>query len=214
MKPFRQCGIALSFGALLAMPELACAKPISYPGGTMVMLENDETGNTVGIDYTLDPRFAAAFYYKREIQGEKFTVVGPQANLLVKRWNLEDGQGNIFAMTGAGSAIQHGRGSFAAWTGLLADYETRRIFTSYEIRLMHAQNIENSVWQRARVGFAPYLGNYDDWHTWFMVQVDHHPAKTHATTVTPLVRFFYKTFLIETGASTRGTIMFNLVQQF
>ncbi len=198
----------------MAAPMTARAKPISYVGGTMAMVETDETGQTLSLDYTFSPRLAAALYVKHEIQGEEFTTVGPQLNVLLKRWNMADGQGNIFALTGAGTAIQHGTNHFAAWTGALADYETRRIFTSYEIRLMYADGIEKSVWQRARVGVAPYLGNYENLHTWLMVQVDHHPAKTHATTVTPLVRLFYKTFLIEGGVSTRGTAMLNLVQQF
>ena len=180
----------------------------------MVMIENDETGNTASIDYTFSPRAAAALYVKRETGGDDFTTIGPQINVLAKRWNLPDAQGNIFVMTGAGTAVKGGDAHFAAWTGLLADYETRRIFTSYEIRLMYAQGIEKSVWQRARLGVAPYLANYDDLNTWFMVQVDHHPEKAHATAVTPLIRLFYKTFLVEGGVSTRGTVMFNLVQQF
>ncbi len=190
------------------------AKPLSYVGGTMVMVENDETGSTAAVDYTFDPRFAAGLFVKREIGGNTFTMIGPQFNILVKRWNLPDGQGNIFSMTGVGTVVDSGTPRFAAWTNVLADYETRRIFTSYEVRFMHARAVENSIWQRARVGMAPYLANYNDLNTWLMVQVDHHPAKNYTTTVTPLVRFFYKTLLVEAGYSTRGTAMFNLVRQF
>src|SRR5438105_1401035 len=69
----------------------AQAKPLSYVGGTMVMVENDETGNSASVDYTFSPRFAAALYLKHEIGGDRnFTVVGPQLNALVKRWNLEE----------------------------------------------------------------------------------------------------------------------------
>jgi hypothetical protein len=201
-------------GLAALSPISAYAKPISYVGGTMAMVENDETGNTASIDYTFSPRAAVALYVKRETGGDNFTTIGPQINLLAKRWNLPDAQGNIFVMSGAGTAVKGGDGHFSAWTGVLADYETRRIFTSYEVRLMYAQGIEKSVWQRARLGLAPYLANYDDLNTWFMVQVDHHPEKTHTTAVTPLIRLFYKTFLVEGGVSTRGTVMFNLVQQF
>ena len=41
------------------------AKPLSYVGGTMVMQENDETGNTLSVDYTFDPHFALGLYAKR-----------------------------------------------------------------------------------------------------------------------------------------------------
>ncbi len=209
------CCLAL-VSSLIAAPVFA--KPISYVGGTMIMQENDETGYTLAVDYTLTPKIAVGFYGKTEISGDKFTVAGPQVNTLVKRWNLPEGQGNIFTMTGAGLAQRNGAGpndtQFAAWTGVLADYETRRIFTSYELRLMYAQHIEKSAWQRARIGFAPYLANYDDLNTWIMLQVDHHPAKSRAISVTPMVRFFYKSFLAEGGVNTRGEVLFNWVQQF
>jgi hypothetical protein len=192
----------------------AQAKPLSYVGGTMAMQENDETGNTLTLDYTFDPHYAVGLYAKQENGGKEFFTVGPQFNTLIKRWNLPDGQGNIFNMTGAGVSRFHGDDNASAWTALLADYETRRIFTSYELRLMYADHIENSAWQRARIGFAPYLANYDDVNTWFMLQVDHHPAKDDTVVVTPLVRLFYKTTLVEAGYSSNHDIMFNWLLQF
>ena len=190
------------------------AKPISYVDGFMVMQENDETGNTLSLDYTIDPTLAVGLYAKKESGDMDYTTVGPQVNYLIKRWNLPGAQGNIFSMTGAGVSRFKGDDEFSAWTGILADYETRRIFTSYEIRGMYAGDIEKSVWQRARVGFAPYLANYDDLNTWFMVQVDHHPSKEDNVVVTPLVRFFYKTTLVEAGYSSNDHVMFNWVLQF
>lgn len=191
------------------------AKPISYVGGVMAMQENDETGHTLSMDYTIDPSLAMGLYAKKEEnQSKDFTTVGPQVNYLVKRWNMPDGQANIFNMTGAGVSQWHGDDEFSAWTGILADYETRRVFTSYEIRGMYAGDFEKSLWQRARVGVAPYLANYDDLNTWFMVQVDDHPAKEDTVVVTPLVRFFYKTTLVEAGYSSNDHVMFNWVLQF
>ncbi len=207
---------ALVFAAVgfFGMPQSAEAKPISYVDGFMVMQENDETGHTLSLDYTIDPKLAVGLYAKKESGDKDFTTVGPQVNYLVKRWNMPDGQANIFSMTGAGVSQWHGDDQFSAWTGILADYETRRIFTSYELRGMYAGDFEKSVWQRARVGFAPYLANYDDLNTWLMVQVDDHPAKDDTVVVTPLVRFFYKTTLVEAGYSSNDHVMFNWVLQF
>lgn len=200
--------------ASLALAPAAYAKPISYVNGFMVMQENDETGNTLSLDYTIDPKLAVGLYAKQENGGKEFKTIGPQVNTLIKRWNLPEGQGNIFNMSGAGVSRYHGDNEFSAWTGFLADYETRRIFTSYELRLMYAGDIEKSAWQRARVGFAPYVAGYDDLNTWLMVQVDHHPAKPDNVVVTPLVRFFYKTTLVEAGYSSNDRVMFNWLLQF
>jgi hypothetical protein len=190
------------------------AKPLSYVGGTMVMQENDETGHTLSIDYTFDPHFALGVYSKYEINGKEFYMAGPELNSLIKRWNLPDGQGNIFTMTGGGVARKGSNTQPAAWAALLADYETRRWFFSYEPRVTYAGNIEKSFWQRAHAGFAPYLANYDELNTWLLIRVDHHPAKNDHFVVTPVVRFFYKTIWLEVGYSSNSHVMVNWTVQF
>lgn len=218
----RRLGIVL-LGLWLGAPSPGAAKPVSYVGGTMLMQENDISQRTVGVDYTIAPNMAVAFHAQEHTRGAPFVMLGPQINLLLKRWNLPDGQGNIFTMTGAGATIDRGDMRPAVWTGVLADYETRRIFLSYEGRLMYAKDVEKSAWQRARVGFAPYLGNYDDINTWLMVQVDrydekhlsgHHFSTLPKTDATPLVRLMYKTFMMEGGVSLHGKFMFNWIMQF
>jgi hypothetical protein len=192
----------------------AHAKPLSYVGGTMVMQENDETGNTLTVDYTFDPHFALGLYAKRDIGGKEFYTIGPQLNTLIRRWNLPHGQGNIFGMTGGGLARQGSDNQPAAWAAVLADYETRRVFFSYEPRLMYAADIETSFWQRAYAGFAPYLANYDELNTWLLIRVDHHPAKKDHFVVTPVLRFFYKTIWLEAGYSSNNHVMVNWTVQF
>lgn len=195
----------------------AQAKPISYVDGIMVMQENDETGHTISMDYTITPNYAVGWYDKweeNERDGKDYSVHGPEFNTLIKRWNLEDGQANIFNSTGAGIAEGESKTRGAAFTSMMADYETRQLFSSYEIRGMVADDINAYVWQRARVGFAPYKANYEDIATWFMVQVDDHPSKTDMLVVTPLVRLFYKTTLVEAGYSSNHHIMFNWDLQF
>lgn len=190
------------------------AKPLSYVGGTMVMQENDETGHTLALDYTFTPTNAFGFYLKQEENGKGIFMLTPEFNTLLKRWNLPNGQGNVFNMSGAGWAHYRGDDEPTLWTAFLADYESRRFFFSYEPRFVWNVGIEKSVWQRARVGIAPYLANYNDLNTWLMLQVDHHPAKHDHFVATPLIRFFYKTYLLEVGYSTNQHVMFNWTIQF
>ncbi len=147
-------------------------------------------------------------------ESEAHAEFGPQINTLVKRWNFSDGQANIFNMSGAGISRKGNDNGLAAWTGFLLDYETRRIFISYEPKLMVAEGEGATVWQRGRAGFAPYLANYEDLNTWLMVQVDHHPHKEDTMVVTPLTRFYYKTVLVEAGYSSNDKVMFNWRLQF
>ena len=198
----------------VSLARTAVAKPLSYVGGTMAMQENDETGHTFSLDYTFDPHFALGLYSKYEIGGNEFYMAGPQLNTLLKRWNLPDGQGNIFSMTGGGVARQGARNQAAAWVSILADYETRRVFFSYEPRWVYAGDIEKSFWQRAYAGFAPYLAEYDELNTWFLIKLDHHPAKKDHFVVTPVIRFFYKTIWLEAGYSSNHHVMVNWTVQF
>jgi hypothetical protein len=72
--------IVLMLGALITdCSTSANAKPLSYPGGVMIMQENDQTGNTLSVDYTFDPHFALGIYAKRDIGGNDFYTVGPMA---------------------------------------------------------------------------------------------------------------------------------------
>jgi hypothetical protein len=212
MKTPYQLFFCLALTSMAALP--APAKPLSYVGGTMVMQENDETGNTLTADYTFNPHFALGLYAKRDIGGKEFYTLGPQLNTLIKRWNLPAGQGNVFSMTGVGMARQGSNSQPAAWLAFLADYETRRVFFSYEPRLTYSGDIETAFWQRAQVGFAPYLANYDHLNTWLLLRFDHHPAKDGHFVVTPMIRFFYKTIWLEAGYSSNNHIMLNWVKQF
>ena len=190
----------------------------------MLMQENDSGGHTVGMDYTISPRMAAAFHAQYHIRGDNFTPLGPQLNFIVKRWNAPRSQGNIFGSVGAGTAIDSsGDMRSAGWVGLLADWETRSLFVSYEVRAMYATKVERSVWQRARAGIAFYPVDYGRMSPWIMVQIDHRAEKhlgAHVgadeprTEITPLLRVMYKAFLIEGGISHRGRVMFNWVKQF
>jgi hypothetical protein len=214
MKTLYQLPSYFLLALIISAAFSAQGKPLSYVGGTMVMQENDETGHTLSIDYTFDPRFAVGLYSKYETNQDEFWMAGPQLNTLVKRWNLPEGQGNIFAMPGAGIARQGSRDDPAAWLTLLADYETRRVFFSYEQRFVYAGSIEKSFWQRAQAGFAPYLADYEQLNTWLMIKVDHHPAKNDHFVVTPFIRFFYKTYWLEAGYSSDNHVMVNWTVQF
>ena len=205
--------LTLSF-AIFAGVFAGEAKPLSYVGGTMVMQENDETGHTITLDYTFTPTEAFGIYIKQEENGRDILMLTPEINTLLKRWNLPDGQGNIFNMSGAGVANYRGNNQPCLWTAFLADYETRRWFFSYEPRLVYAGDIESSFWQRAYAGFAPYLANYDDLNTWLLIRLDHHPAKNDHFVVTPVLRFFYKTIWVEVGYSSNNHVMVNWTVQF
>src|SRR5687767_14928056 len=91
-------------GALLA-PLAATAKPIAFAHGTTVMAEYGAgTMNEAQVFYA--PKYfwsAGAGYLELEsdIDGRRREIAYLRANYLVKRWNFESAQANVFTWGGA-----------------------------------------------------------------------------------------------------------------
>lgn len=208
--------IFLALAVVVATP--ASAKPVSYAGGVSPMIMNNGEVNAASITYSPTAHYAIGFgvEYWRE---KDYTIQSLQLNNLIKRWNFPDSQGNIYLQSGIGVAYSD-TGEFehelepAAFTGVLADWEDRRFFISYENRFTEAGDIDSNFMQSARVGVAPYIGEFNDLHTWLMVEVGHYPEAENKVTVTPMVRFFKNTHLIEAGISNQGDLLFNWMIQF
>jgi len=207
-------GGSLAAGALmLATP--AEARPVSYPGGWTVMQMNDGDRSTAHIHYSPTFQDSIGLYTERNWEGD-FQFTGLQYNRLIKRWNGDNSQANLYGKLGAGIADPFGpeSGELAGFVGVAADWETRRWFTSYEARGWDL-GYDREFKQSARLGVAPYIGDYGDLHTWLMVQVDHKPEGDEPITTTPLVRFFYGVQLVEIGYTPQTEeILFNWIVRF
>lgn len=204
--------IFLLIGAM-ALPVVASARPVSFPDGWMAMTMNDHREYSNMLSYSPTARDAVGVRsdYMREDKNWVHTLT---YNRLLKRWNGSDSQGNLFVMTGLGVATQGGEANAAGSVGIEADWETRRLYTAYENRYIEAGNIERSFTQKARVGVAPYVGDYDDVHTWLMLQVEHNPNDRDTVVLTPFVRLFTQTVMGEFGVSDKGDVMVNATYQF
>lgn len=190
------------------------ARPISYVGGTMLMLENDSSRNAADVSYTFIRDFSAGVLteYWRE---NDWWFGGVQGNYLINRWNLPNAQANIYLNGGAGVAHSDA-GAFdnknepAGFIGFMADAEDRRFYVSYKNRYTNAGEIDRFFEQSGRIGVAPYVGDYGDVHTWLMLQVDHRPWSEEHVEATPLVRMFWRDYLVEAGYSNQNKFLFNL----
>lgn len=85
--------------------------------------------------------------------------------------------------------------------GVMADWETRRLFVSYRAMARDFGELDKSAFQAARFGFAPYEGDTGELHTWLMLELDHRPDNPEPFGITPLLRFFYGSALFEAGWS-------------
>lgn len=176
----------------------ADARPVSYPGGWTLMQMNDGDMSSLHFHYSPTFQDSIGFYAERN-WGADFTFSGLQYNRLVKRWNGEKSQANLYAKAAVGGAEAFGgESNFAGFAGVAADWETRRWFLSYEAR-GYALGFDEQFRQSARAGVAPYIGDYGDLHTWLMLEVSANAEDETPVKLTPLVRFFYGVQLLEIG---------------
>jgi hypothetical protein len=185
--------------ALAALCAPASARPVSYAGGWTVMQDNNGMYSSVHAHYSPTATDSIGLYAEQNWEMDT-TFTGLKYTRLVKRWNAPQSQGNLYASFGAGVADPFGAGDaeLASMAGIAGDWETRRVFVSYEA---HARDYgdDESLSHAARVGLAPYVAEFGELHTWAMVQVENHPDADEPITVTPLLRFFKGPFLLEAG---------------
>lgn len=196
----------------------AHARPVSYAGGWMVMQKNDSDSHSVEVGYSPTSRYAIAYvgeYWRKQ----DWHFQGLELNWLAKRWNLPASQANIFVKSALGTAYSDagawdGETEPAGSLGFSVDWEDRRYYTSYESRYVEAGDIDHFFSQKARVGIAPYVGDYGDLHTWLMLEVSHNPTRPDAVLLTPMLRMFKGDYLGELGISSNGDVLFNWTVQF
>ena len=192
--------------ALVSMSLMLCAtavaRPVSYAGG-WTLIETSNRASTAGlVHYSPAHNFSVGLRHEWQRASDvKLTALQP--TLLVNRWFGREYQGNLYLTGGLGTAKDespNNRGSeTASFVGVMADWETRTLFVSYEARFLEQGALGNHSMHAARFGWAPYAGDTGELHTWLMLEVDRREHFEDKTSVTPLLRFFKGPALLELG---------------
>ncbi|MCB1720893.1 MAG: hypothetical protein H6860_05180 [Rhodospirillales bacterium] len=204
--------VFILLGVLLsALPTQA--RPVSYPGGWTFITTNDKDANATLIHYSPSAKYSIGWRHEY-LRGPKAHADMIQMNNLVKRWNAPNSQANFYIKSGAGIAYEDGKTDPAAFTGFAIDWENRRYFTSYENKFFWADDVTKYAKHKARIGVTPYIGDYGDIHTWLMLQADYDAGAKDTFSLTPMVRFFKGSSLLEAGYNLDNAVMFNFIQRF
>ena len=192
----------LALAILAALNHGVQARPVSYTGGWTAILESDRQSTSVLTHYTPAHRWSIG--PRAEVNRDAdFALYTAHPTWLAKRWFGADYQGNVYLFGGLGisSGINNNPlgNDTTVYGGVMADWETRSLFTSYRARYLDAGHFGDQFMQAARVGFAPYEGDTGDLHTWFMLEIDHRPEEDDPVTATPLLRLFKGPLLLEAG---------------
>ena len=207
--------LRLILGILLALAcERGLAHPVGFKDAVGVMSYNSAKMSELTLAYSLSHRFALATTYLRDSKSEFYI---PRANLLVKRWNESDSQANFYLSAGAGIE-KYGLKSEGARLGqIILDWESRKYYTSIDHLYIQRDNDSNPLiplsdynHTKLRLGFAPFLADYEDLNIWFITQFDKHNDEKQID-ATQFLRFYQKNVLWEIGAGFNGSLAFNFM---
>lgn len=197
---------------LLSVGHAAHAHPTPYKGAKVLMFNQYESYQEYWLAYSPYENFSIAErfqYYKTE----KATDHRPQVNYRLLRANEMGSQANVYLMAGPGFSGREKDSPAYFWhSTLAADWESRRYYTSVELGLSRGQIQEHMM--QYRVGFAPYLGEYETLNTWFILEARYMTmiqSIPQQWELTPFLRFYYQNVLWEVGANQRGTFRFNFM---
>ncbi|GMU68364.1 MAG: hypothetical protein AMXMBFR37_06970 [Steroidobacteraceae bacterium] len=190
----------------------APGKPIAFANGTTVMAEYG-AGTMREFQVFYAPRYFLSTglghtALDSNIDGRSRDFTYARLNYLVKRWNREGAQANIFAWGGLGGATSGEDSStqFAWNAGAQFDYETRRIYSSLKTDYFSSQAFSHRI-DTLQLGFAPYAHDYSTLATWFVVQARRYTGEIDdGTEVAFLLRLFKRGVWVEAGPTTDGKL--------
>jgi hypothetical protein len=216
MNQLKISGAALA-AFLLSLP--LAAKPIAFAHGTTVMAEYGAgTMNEAQVFYAPKYFWSLGVGYlqlESDVSPKRREIAYARVNYLVKRWNLESAQANVFTWGSLGNAhVSETNDHAFAWNaGAQFDYETRRVYSSIKTDLHRSSAFSHRI-DTLQLGIAPYEHDYDSLATWLVLQGRHYTGGIHdGTEWALLLRLFKGGAWIEAGATEDGKLqamaMFN-----
>jgi hypothetical protein len=210
--------IPIATAALTCAATLAYAGPMGFKDSTMAMGDFSPNWREGWVNYALTPRDAlgvGGLYMRSDDKLRTRTFAEATYTRLVKRWNGEHSQANVWFVLGAGPITGNDfSGSKAMLApGLSADYETTRVYVSASARLYRAQGL-NHDFASTRLGFSFYEVDYNEIQPWLVLEARRMRGLSDTTEVTPMLRLIHNRYFVELGVSNSKQARFNLMYIF
>lgn len=200
----------------LAFASAAAARPVSFPGGWMPMLEVNGKGMAGEVMYSPTARYSLGARGEYMSHGDAAFAMATY-NYMFYRHNAPSSQTNMYVRSGLGNVHAQGNDALAGFVGITADWEDRDYMVAYENRYLMTglAYVDDRFEQRFRAGIAPYRVNYEEWQPWIILQVDHQPESNLPLEISPVLRVFNGgPVLAEAGISNRGSLFTSVTLSF
>ena len=182
------------------------ARPISYSGGSTLMLMSDNMQDSIYFHYSPSYKISIGIEgVKDQIFDKDFSYL--RLTYLLNRKNTKHSQRNLYFQSGVSS-----EGMDSHFFGIHGDWETRRLFVGFGFKEVFNE-INDYTEKFIQTGFAPYLGDYGDLHTWIMIKSKHNTLTGEWNTY-PVLKFFKGNFLAEVGYDNQTDWDIHLMYRF
>lgn len=197
--------------------HLAQAHPVAYADSNSIMTWNSKEMSDWMYTHTFTPYYSLSARTTRILtsEGERRFYI-PHFNFLAKRWNELDSQANIYLSFGhGGEEVSHSLKDVSL-LAVETDWESRKYYVSFrqEALLVYKKRGSNLYMTKLRAGFAPYLAQFNELNSWFILEAEKTNKGIESYTLTPYVRLFYRNVLTEIGVSQNGDAHFNFMIHF
>ena len=199
--------IVLFFFSVIYNPIFS--HPVIWKDGIVIHSTLTESMKSIKTHYSITNKWSLGLH-GIDLNNRSYGMA--QSNFLLKRWNGEGSQGNLYLFSGMGNSLtnQH---LLITHLGFQADWETRTVYTHLSVDSYFKENPIHLL--STRLGFSPYLVSYDKLSTWFIIQLDDKlQGNEHEIGIMPVIRFFKHNILLELGSNLSNkylmTVMIHL----
>ena len=182
------------------------ARPISYSGGSTLMMFSDNMKDSLYYHYSPSYKYSFGIEnLKDKNLRDDYSYL--RFTYLINRKNSLHSQRNLYFQSGL--SAKSGNDLFY---GIHGDWETRRWFLGFDIKKVE-NRLKSYNQNHVQIGFAPYLGEYGDIHTWLMLKTKKTSIKDKRSSY-PALKFFKGNTLLEFGYNNRTDWDIHLMYRF
>ena len=182
------------------------ARPISYSGGSTLMMFSDNMKDSLYYHYSPSYKYSVGIEnLKDKNLRDDYSYL--RFTYLINRKNSLHSQRNLYFQSGLSS--KSGNDLFY---GIHGDWETRRWFLGFDTKKVE-NRLKSYNQNHLQIGFAPYLGEYGDIHTWLMLKTKKTSIKDKRSSY-PALKFFKGNTLLEFGYNNKTEWDIHLMYRF
>ena len=182
------------------------ARPISYSGGSTLMMFSDNMKDSLYYHYSPSYKYSVGIEnLKDKNLRDDYSYL--RFTYLINRKNSLHSQRNLYFQSGLSS--KSGNDLFY---GIHGDWETRRWFLGFDTKKVE-NRLKSYNQNHLQIGFAPYLGEYGDIHTWLMLKTKKTSIKDKRSSY-PALKFFKGNTLLEFGYNNKTDWDIHLMYRF